>query len=218
MCFSPAASFSTAALTGIIGLISLSRVTQARERPLAATPLLFGVQQAIEGGLWLVLPTAPHGPKASALTLIFLLFAQAFWPVYAPLATLVMEPSEHRRRLMVLCLATGVVTSGYLLWRVLAGPRDAAIVNSCIVYRTEGSHPVLIGVAYLAATSLPLIASSRRAIFVLGAIILVGSVVAYAFYWEAFMSVWCFFAAAASVVILGHFEWARRRSLQLAGA
>jgi uncharacterized membrane protein len=63
-----------------------------------------------------------------------------------------------------------------------------------------------------------LIASSRRAIIVLGAIILVGSVVAYAFYWEAFMSVWCFFAAAASVVILGHFEWARRRSLQLAGA
>jgi hypothetical protein len=28
----------------------------------------------------------------------------------------------------------------------------------------------------------------------------------------AFVSVWCFFAAAASMVILCHFEWARRRS------
>jgi hypothetical protein len=218
MCFSPAASFSTAAVTGVIGLISLSRATQARELPLAATPLLFGVQQTIEGGLWLVLPTAPHGPMAGALTLTFLLFAQAFWPVYAPLAAFVMEPNERRRRVMILCLATGLVVSGYLLWRMLTGPRDAAIVNSCIVYQTAGGHPVLIGLGYLAATSLPLIASSRRAIFVLGAIILVGSLVAYAFYWEAFMSVWCFFAAAASVVILGHFEWARRRSLQLAGA
>jgi hypothetical protein len=218
MCFSPAASFSTAALAGAIGLISLSRATQARELPLAATPLIFSVQQAIEGGLWLVLPTTPHGPVASALTLIFLLFAQAFWPVYAPLAALVIEPSERRRRLMFSCLATGLAVSGYLLWRMLTEPRDAAIVNSCIVYRTEGGHPFLIGLAYLAATSLPLIASSRRTIVVLGAIILVGSIVAYAFYWVAFMSVWCFFAAAASVVILGHFEWARRRSLQLAVA
>jgi dolichol kinase len=143
MCSSPGASFSTAALTGVIGLISLSRVTQARELPLAATPLLFGVQQAIEGGLWLALPTAPHGPMASALTLIFLLFAQAFWPVYAPLATLIMEPDERRRQLMLICLAIGLVVSGYLLWRMLTGPRDAAIVNSCIVYQTAGGQQVL---------------------------------------------------------------------------
>jgi hypothetical protein len=39
----------------------------------------------------------------------------------------------------------------------------------------------------------------------LGAIILIGSVVALAFYWEAFVSVWCFFAAAASGAILFRF-------------
>jgi len=44
-----------------------------------------------------------------------------------------------------------------------------------------------------------------------------GLVVAYAFYWEAFISVWCFFAAAASVAILCHFEWLRRSSLRIAG-
>jgi hypothetical protein len=46
----------------------------------------------------------------------------------------------------------------------------------------------------------------------------VGSIVAYAFYWEAFLSVWCFFAAAGSVVILAHFEHARRTRFQLAAA
>ena len=38
------------------------------------------------------------------------------------------------------------------------------------------------------------------------------------FYWEAFVSIWCFFAAAASVVILCHFEWERRQRLHVADA
>jgi hypothetical protein len=218
MCFSPIASFATAGLTGVIGLVSLSRVTDARELPLAATPLLFGLQQAVEGGLWLVLPSAPRGPAAAMLTLAFLLVAQVFWPVYAPLAARVIEPSARRRRLMLVCLAAGVAVAGYLLWQMFSGPREAVIVNSCIVYRTQGGHPLLTGMAYLAATSLPLVLSSRRVIFTLGVVTLVGSVIAYVFYWEAFLSVWCFFAAAASVVILGHFEWARRKSAQLARA
>jgi hypothetical protein len=37
----------------------------------------------------------------------------------------------------------------------------------------------------------------------------VGSVISYVFYWEAFSSVWCFFAAAASAVIVFHFERVR---------
>ena len=40
--------------------------------------------------------------------------------------------------------------------------------------------------------------------------LLTGSLVAYLFYWQAFQSVWCFFAAGGSVVILGHFEHSRR--------
>ena len=40
----------------------------------------------------------------------------------------------------------------------------------------------------------------------LGVVVLVGSVVAYLLYWEAFVSVWCFFAAAASSVILFYSE------------
>ncbi|WP_091740701.1 hypothetical protein [Phenylobacterium immobile] len=31
-------------------------------------------------------------------------------------------------------------------------------------------------------------------------------------------SVWCFFAAAGSIVLLGHFAWARRRHLVVAAA
>jgi small-conductance mechanosensitive channel len=67
------------------------------------------------------------------------------------------------------------------------------------------------------AIGLPLLMSSQRTVVVLGATVLVGLVVAYALYWEAFVSVWCFFAAAASVAILCHFEWSRRSSPRSAG-
>jgi hypothetical protein len=138
---------------------------------------------------------------------MYLVVAQGLWPVYAPFAAWLMEPDARRRRVMLACLAVGLGVGGHLLATSLSAPSGATIVNTCIVYRTPGSHPLLTGLAYLAATGLPLVASSRRAIVALGVITLLGSVVAYVFYWEAFLSVWCFFAAAASVVILGHFEW-----------
>jgi len=62
------------------------------------------------------------------------------------------------------------------------------------------------------------LSSSQRTVVVLVAIVLAGLVVAFALYWEVFVSVWCFFAAAASVTVLCHFEWSRRRRLQTAGA
>ena len=78
------------------------------------------------------------------------------------------------------------------------------------MYSGEPSTPVAIGVLYLAATAFAPLLSSHRAVVLLGAIVLGGSVFSYFMYWEAFASVWCFFAAAGSVVILVHFERVRQ--------
>jgi hypothetical protein len=58
MNYSMCASFVTAGLTGAIGIIALTRVSEPRQLPFAATPLFFAVQQGIEGLLWLNLPLA----------------------------------------------------------------------------------------------------------------------------------------------------------------
>ena len=180
--------------------------------PLAAMPLVLGAQQAIEGGLWLTLPVAPHGALTAALTLGYLVIAGALWPVYAPHAAGLVEPHPPRRRLIALCLALGVGVGAYMLWAILTGPRDVAIVGRCIAYGVGERHSVPVALAYLAATALPLILSSRRAIRLLGVIALVGFAVSVAFYVRAFLSVWCFFAAVASVVILAHFTASRGRA------
>jgi hypothetical protein len=116
---------------------------------------------------------------------------------------------------MVVCLGVGAGVAAYLLWSILGHAHLATISGGHIVYVAEYRHSDLVGAAYLAATGLPLLLSSQRSVVVLGAIVLVGLIIAYAFYWEAFVSVWCFFAAAASVAILCHFEWLRRSSLRM---
>jgi hypothetical protein len=209
MCFSATASFVTAGLTATVGLLALKRAEGPPEWPMAAVPLFFAVQQSIEGMLWLNLESDPRGLMATRLPLAFLFFAEVFWPFYVPIAVYLVEPDPKRRRLMLACLAIGVSVSAYLLWWILGHSRGASIIGDHIVYYTEDRHSDALGLAYLAATGLPGLLSSRRAILALGVIILVGATVAFVTYWEAFVSVWCFFAAAASVVILWYFEHAR---------
>jgi hypothetical protein len=211
MCFSATASFVAAGLTGTIGIVSLMRVNQPRERLLAATPIFFAIQQSIEGLQWLQLSVAPAGPVSSDLTLLFLVFAQVFWPVHVPFAVLRVEPNARRRDMISACLVAGVCVAIWLLWSILSRPHGAMIVDGHVVYVPEYQPSEAVTAAYVAATCLSPMLSSQRTVAALGAIILVGSVVAYVSYWEAFSSVWCFFAAVASTVILLHFEQSRRR-------
>jgi hypothetical protein len=52
--------------------------------------------------------------------------------------------------------------------------------------------------------------STYRTVVTLGAVIALGCAVAYLAYWQSFASVWCFFAAGASSIILAHFVTLRR--------
>src|SRR3546814_7970639 len=159
MCFSASASFVTAAVTGSIGIAALIRAPQRQDLLLAATPLLFALHQGIEGLLWLELAHGPGQPLAGGLTVLFLLIAEAFWPVYAPLAILLIEPDRLRRRLIRGCLVIGLCTGAVLAWWVLARPHAAAIVGGHIAYLSEERDSRAIALAYLVATVLPLFLS-----------------------------------------------------------
>ncbi len=220
MCFSATASFAAALVTGATGALCLSQMKDRRQVLLAAAPLCFAGQQAIEGLLWVRLAHGPS-PATSALTYAFLLIAQVFWPVYAPTAAMLCETDARRRRVMGLCLALGAATSLWLLRGLMTEPHRAVLACDHIVYDVAENSPagLALGAAYLCAVGLPLLVSSFPSLRTLGGVILAGAVVSYVFYFAAFQSVWCYFAAAASVVILGHFHRLRSERLgQLAPA
>jgi hypothetical protein len=100
MCFSASASFVACGAIGAVGLVTIVRARSTNELPLAAIPLFFAIQQGVEGLLWLTLPIASEGPSSTGLTQIFLLIATVFWPVFAPIAVLLIEPDAMRRRLL----------------------------------------------------------------------------------------------------------------------
>jgi hypothetical protein len=210
MCFSATASFVACGATGTVGLITILRARGANELPLATIPLLFSAQQGVEGLLWLTLPIAPEGPASSLLTHLFLLIATVVWPVYGPLAVLLIEPDPLRRRLVGGCLAIGLGLAGYTFWYGLTSFPAASIVDGRIVYSGEPGLSYAIAFLYLMATGMAPLLSSRRIVSLFGAMVMLGTFVTYAFYWEAFISVWCFFAALGSVAILAHFEILRR--------
>lgn len=205
MCFSAPASFLTAAFTGAAGVAAVRRTTDWREIPLASVPLFFALQQAVEGALWLSLPLGAEDATCQALTHAFLIFALLFWPVFAPLAAYFVEPDPKRRRAIAACLAVGLGVSAYLLSVLIGSTHQALLKAGHIVYETEPPPNGLVGIFYLVATGLGPAFSSHRAVNLLSIIVVIGSVVAWLAYWEAFVSVWCFFAAAASTVIVLHF-------------
>ena len=214
MCFSATASFVTAGITGAAGIAALSRARTPREWPLAAVPLIFAAQQSVEGLLWLQLPVAPDGPSSTFLTYLFLLFAEVLWPIYAPVACLLIEPNRRRRLTMAACLIVGLAVSAHYLVSIFTHSHTARIIGHHVAYVTEAEVSYLMGTAYLLATGGVIVLSSHRAMVALAAVVIAGAYVSYTLYWESFVSVWCFFAAIASVIILAQFEWAHRRRLR----
>ncbi|MBI4921264.1 MAG: hypothetical protein HY834_05905 [Devosia nanyangense] len=205
MCFSATASFAAAAVTGVLGLMTLGRAHGQAQFVLAATPMIFAVQQAIEGTLWLALETGTGGAIVTNLTYAYLLFAEAWWPVFVPVAVLLVEPDEQRRRFIMLTLGVGLAVGAYLFWIVFSAQPRAAIIDDHLVYATGRPSAFIAQPAYLVATVAPLLLSSQCVLKALGLVVLVGAVTAYLLYAAAFVSVWCFFAAVASAVLVYHF-------------
>ncbi len=206
MCFSAPASFVAAALTGGIGIVTLAKAESGRDVPLAAMPILFSLQQFVEGLLWLTLPVAANGADANVLTLAFLIFAAVLWPVYSPFATALVEPKKGRRLAMWLVVVVGGVVAVYFIIALSGHEPRASILGGHICYEMPRKAPPWVAVIYMIVTCLGFLLSSHRSILVLGHIVSVGAIVSYIFYWEAFTSVWCFFAAAASIVLHHHFS------------
>lgn len=206
MCFSAEASFLVAAATGLTGVAAMRQTTSAREIPLAGTPLLFGLQQFVEGVLWLRLPQAEGEYSITMLSFAFLVFAEVIWPAYTAIAVLLIEPDRRRRQALIAVLIIGIIVSRDLLLALMVELPVATIRGHSIAYGGHSDPLSWEQLPYLAATVLPLFISSQRAIRTFGVVASAGFLVSACVYAETFVSVWCFFAAAGSVLLYLHFR------------
>ena len=207
MCFSATASFTAATVLLAIGGITARRACAARRHrdlPYALIPAFFGIQQLLEGALWLTFPNKAPCLNV-ALTQSYSLFSQVIWPIYVPVAVLLMETVSWRRKLLVGIALAGTTAGVFLLYYLLRLRVVAEVSGGHIVYIFPHFHVLAASGLYLASTCASPLFSSQRAVWLFGVVASVSFLAAYSVYTTWFISVWCFFAAMLSSVVLLHF-------------
>ena len=205
MCFSAAANFVGSGVLGTIGVATLTRVKHKRELLFASLPTLFAVHQFTEGFVWLGLdgvlsPAVTHNMGAA-----FVLYAQGLLPFLIPLSVLLFEPDMKSRRRMLPFLVIGTGTTLYMLWALIAYPLHIFVKDNSIVYINDGTNNTALAVLYVIATCGSLFFSKVRDMVIFGAANLVILLTVMAVKRYAFTSLWCAYAAVASLIILVYF-------------
>ena len=212
MCFSATASFTAGGALLVVGAVTIGRARSKSELPFSLIPALFGVQQLIEGALWLTF-TASAAHANSFLTHSYSLFSHVLWPMYVPFAVLLVERVSWRRNLLFGLSFAGAATGLYLLYFLVTQPIVSRVAGGHILYISPHFFVVVVLAAYVLATCASSLVSSHRAIRWFGVSIFVSLAAAAVFYATWFISVWCFFAAVMSVFVLLYFV--RRDDLRI---
>jgi hypothetical protein len=205
MCFSATVNFAGSAVLAVAGVATLTKVKHRRELLFASMPLLFAIHQFIEGFVWLGLdgilsPTVAHDMGAA-----FMLYAQGLLPLLAPLSVVLFEPNAKSRRRMLPFAVLGGALTLYILWALTAFPLQVYVDQRSIVYINPATNNTLVALLYVIVTCGSLFFSRIRMMVAFGAANLVLLLTVMEVKRYAFTSVWCAYAAVASVIILAYF-------------
>jgi hypothetical protein len=199
MCFSASASFTAAAVLLLCGIAALIKAKK-NQQYFAAIPLLFAVQQFIEGTIW---QSITAGTSAQLATYAYLTFVYVVWPNWVPFSINAMSSTASEKRALFLPMIAGIAISILAIsYLVVTTPVAAATCNNITYVADVPKWLWLPGSAlYLFATIAPFFICKIKHLWLMG----VGLAISYAataiFYHAAILSVWCFFAAVLSVFV-----------------
>ncbi|MBD2073583.1 hypothetical protein H6F86_06705 [Phormidium sp. FACHB-592] len=210
MCFSASVSFAASALLLPAGVYSLRLALQHNPGylALAAIPLAFGVQQACEGLVWLGL--AARSPAEVRLGAYgFLAFAYWFWLFWAPWAVAIAEANPLVRRVSWSLGVLGFAYGALLYLPLVLQPSwlTVQVVHHAIEYDTRLLFDPWFSqeverVVYALIILIPFALASSHALKGFGATILLSAIASHWLLHQVFVSVWCFFAALLSLLLI----------------
>jgi hypothetical protein len=217
MCFSASVSYSAAAVLVTTGVYA---VQQARRLPppylmWALVPVLFGMQQVFEGRVWQEIDAGDAG-AAVPFALGFHFFSHFLWLWWLPLGSYLVEPGQAtkigkiRKRVFGGCAMFGafagtLVYSEMLFhpeWMSVALREQSITYDFSFPYRSPIHLPITPAALYALTILVPLLFSSHRLIRIFGVLVVLSMVLASETYSYAYVSVWCFFAAALSLYLV----------------
>ena len=209
MCFSATANFVGSGVLGAVGVVTLTKLKHRRELLFAALPVLFAIHQFMEGFVWLGLDGILSPAVAHDMGAAFMLYAQGLLPFLLPLSVFLFEPNAKSRSRMLPFLVLGGATTLYILWALTAFPLQLYIRGNSIVYINQATNNTAVAFVYVIATCGSLFFSKIRMMVIFGTANLAILLAVMEVKRYAFTSLWCAYAAVASVIILTYF-WRSR--------
>jgi hypothetical protein len=203
MCFSTAASFGSCAILAVAGVATLKKVEVSSQLLFAAIPIIFCIQQFIEGFVWITLTNHNYADWQNVPIYAFAFFAQVLWPVWVPLSFLLIEKSSNRKKVLLIFLIIGSLLSVYHAYCLLFYPTGAAITPYHIHYRLDfpQQYMMLNRIMYVLPVLIPPFISSLKKTSILGVLLLTSFLITKLYFDDYLISVWCFFAALVSAYV-----------------
>jgi len=206
MCFSAQSSFAAATVLTGIGFVSLRQVRKfPKYFMLASVPLIFALQQASEGIVWLTMNNPQYAWLHQLAGLLFIIIAQVIWPIFIPLSLLMLETQAYHKKVLSVFGVLGAMVSGYSAFSLIRSPMIITIACNSISY--DFLHtPLSLQDTYLFIYTIPVVMSffisELKLGWVLGSSLLAALAISWIFKSAALGSVWCFCAAILSVLVV----------------
>lgn len=209
MCFSTVGSFGVGTVLVAAGCYTAKKAKEKDRNYLAfaCLPLIFGIQQIIEGFVWIGL-LHHHQLLVQVGTLLFTFIAIGFWPFFVPLS---MFFAEGKKRLVVHQFLFALVLVGgfvglYSYLPMLTGilPLTTKIVHHSISYDTNVPNILknLNSFIYFFLVIIPFLVIPSASLRVFAVLLVISLVTASFFFFSTYLSVWCLFAAILSLDIV----------------
>ncbi len=207
MCFSAEVSFAAAAILLPAGVAAILRAyrTDRRYVPIAALPLLFGVQQALEGAVW----TSNGNPGlVERFSLAYMFFSWLAWPVWTPFSVYFLEPARRRPLFVILAILGGIFGGAqYFPYFAHDNWLVTKFLGQAISYEGNELFDYIIGrpatyILYVSVVIGSLLLSSHSNIRIFGLLVFTVLVITYIFFAYAYISVFCFGGGLMSLYLV----------------
>ena len=207
-------NFILSGIIGVVGILTLRKVSTPKEVVFASLPMLFSLHQFTQGFVWL---GVNHFIGERALYMaenIFVFYAQGLLQFLVPLSIWLLEPSGTRKKIIFILMILGGLLTAYTLWGLSVQPTYVSVEHNALTYVNPWTNHRWIAMIYVLTTCGSLILSSSIAIQIFGWLNLIGLSVVSLLKPYAFTSIWCFYAAAVSVLLYFYFVERRISFLQ----
>jgi len=207
-------NFTLAGVIGIVGILTLKKVSVPNEVIFASIPLLFGLHQLTEGFVWLgVGGEVPHRTLQMAET-IFIYYAQGVLPFLIPLAIWLVEKKGLKKQLLAILTFLGFGLMLYTLYGLAIFPSSVKVTHDILFYSNPWTANYYDASIYVITTCGALMLSSSISIQIFGFLNLLGLTIIAFILPYGFTSVWCLYAAAISGLLYFYFVERRIKFLR----